>query len=143
MERPILTDKAQYPTEEVIDSHIGNSRKLWFSFFEYIHTNHPDFSEEWKYYNDGKSWLLKVTRKSKTIFWLSILKDTFRTTFYLSDKAEPAIFNSAISDELKEQFRNGKRYNKIRDLTIIFKSTKDIEYANLNYSPRINTEQHR
>jgi hypothetical protein len=44
MERPILTDKNQYPTEEIIFSHIGKSKLFWQSIFEYIHTNHPDFS---------------------------------------------------------------------------------------------------
>ena len=34
-----------------------------------------------------------------------------------------------ISDELKEGFKNGKRYNKIRGLSIEFKDKIDIEYA--------------
>jgi hypothetical protein len=129
MEQPILTDKNEFPTEEIIYSHIGKSKKLWLSIFEYIHTNHSDLSKEWKYYNDGKSWLLKVSKKAKTIFWLSVLKDSFRMTFYFTNKAEQLIIDSPISDELKEQYNNGKRYNKIRGLTIIFKHKKDIEYA--------------
>jgi len=129
MEQPILTDKNQFPTEEIIFSLIGKNKALWQSLFEYIHTNHPDISEQWRYYNDGKSWLLKVTRKAKTIFWLSLIKNSFRITFYFTDKAEEAINKSNISDELKEQFMNGKHYNKIRGLTITFKNKKDLEYA--------------
>ena len=129
MDKPLLSDKNQFPTEEIIFSYIGKSKTLWQSVFEYIHSNHPDFSEEWRYYNDGKSWLMKVVRKSKTVFWLSIIKDSFRITFYFTDKAEQAIISSAISDELKKQFKDGKRFNKIRGLTIIFKTKKDIEYA--------------
>jgi hypothetical protein len=129
MEQPILTDKNEFPTEEIIYSHIGKSKILWHSVFEYIHSDHPDLSEEWKYYNDGKSWLLKVLKKSKTICWVSLLNNSFRMTFYFTDKVEPLILNSNISDELKEQFKNGKRYNKIRGLTITFKYKKDIEYA--------------
>ncbi len=129
MEEKVLTDKNQFPTEEVIFSHIGESKIYWESIFQHIHTNHPDFSEEWRYYNDGKSWLLKVTRKSKTIFWLSILKSLFRITFYFGDKAEPAIMESSISDKLKEEFKNGKRYNKIRGITLIVNNNKVIEYV--------------
>ena len=131
MEQPILSDKNQFPTEEIIYSHIGKSKTLWQSLFQYIHSDHPELNEEWRYYNDGKSWLLKVTKKSKTIFWLSIIKNSFRITFYFTDKVEEAINKSPISDELKEQFKNGKKYNKIRGLTIIFKNKKDIEYAKL------------
>jgi hypothetical protein len=129
MESMVLTNKDQYPTEEIIFSHIGKSKSLWISIFEYIHSNHPDISEEWRYYNDGKSWLFKATRKGKTVFWLSIIKNAFRMTFYYTDKAEQAIENSSISDELKKNFKDGKRYNKIRGITVIFKNKKDVEYA--------------
>jgi Protein of unknown function (DUF3788) len=65
MEQPILSNKDQYPTEEIIFSHIGRTKNLWLSTFEYIHSNYPEFSSEWRYYNDGKSWLMKVTKKTK------------------------------------------------------------------------------
>lgn len=129
MEPLVLKDPDQFPTEEVIFSHIGESKKLWLTFFEYIHQNHPDFTEEWRYYKDGYNWLLKVQRKAKTVFWLSIIKDAFQITFYFPDRAEPAITGSTISDALKEQFVAGKHYGKIRGLTILFKDENDIEYA--------------
>jgi len=127
MQEKVLADKDQFPTEEVIFSHIGKSKIYWESIFQHIHTNHLDFSEQWRYYNDGKSWLLKLTRKSKTIFWLSIYKGLFRITFYFGDKAEPAIMDSSISDQIKEQFKNGKRYGKIRGITLIIDNKRVIE----------------
>ena len=129
MEEKVLTDKTQFPSEEVIFSYIGKTKIYWESIFQHIHSNHPDFSEQWRYYNDGKSWLLKVTRKSKTIFWLSIYEGLFRITFYFGDKAEPAIMDSSISSQIKEQFKNGKRYGKIRGITLIIDNKKVIEYA--------------
>jgi hypothetical protein len=129
MDQPVLGDKNQFPTEEMIYSHIGKTKALWQSFFKYLHTEHSDLAEEWRYYNDGKSWLMKVTRKSKTIFWLSIIKDAFRMTFYFTDKVEQAINGSHISKELKEQFKNSKVFGKIRGLTIIFHDKNDIEDA--------------
>lgn len=129
LEKPILNDPDVYPTNEVISTCLGKSMKLWDSFFEYIHDEYPDFSEEWRYYKDGKSWLLKVQRKSKTVFWTSIIKGAFRITFYLTDKFEESILNAEISDELKQQFKEGKHYGKLRGLTIVFRKKKDIEYA--------------
>jgi Protein of unknown function (DUF3788) len=129
METPVLADKNQFPTEEVIFSHIGKSKALWMSLFEFIHTDHPDFTEQWRYYNDGKSWLLKVTRKTKTIFWLSLVPGTFRTTFYFTDKAKSAILASPISDELQEQYTAGKKFGTIRGVTIVFRNKKDVAYA--------------
>ncbi|HOI29818.1 MAG TPA: DUF3788 family protein [Melioribacteraceae bacterium] len=129
METKLLTDSREYPTEEIIFSHIGRSKSLWNSLFTIIKTDYPQISTEWRYYNDGKSWLLKAIQKSKTIFWLSIVKSSFRTTFYFGDKAEEYILRSRISPDLKKQFREGKRFGKIRGITILFKTKKEIDYA--------------
>jgi len=128
-EKPILNDPDTYPTDELIYSCIGNKKALWVSFFAALHEKHPDFSQEWRYYKDGKNWLMKVTRKSKTIFWLSVWEKAFKIGFYFSDKAEALIDDSDIPDDLKKEFKHGRRYGKIRGLTINFKKKKDIEYA--------------
>jgi hypothetical protein len=129
MEQPVLGDKNLFPTEKVIFSHIGKAKALWQSFFDYLHTEHSDFAEEWRYYSDGKSWLMKVTRKTKTIFWLSIVNDSFRVTCYFTDKAAQAIESSAISNKLKERFKEAKSSGKIRGMTILFKDKGDVEDA--------------
>ena len=128
MEKPLLNDKDLYPSEELIHSIIGKTDTLWDSFFNLIEKEYPDFSKEWRFYNDGKTWLMKVVNKKKTVCWVSILKGAFRTTFYFTDKAEEDIFRSGISDDLIEQFKNGKHYGKIRGLTIKVTRKKDIEY---------------
>jgi ABC-type uncharacterized transport system YnjBCD substrate-binding protein len=129
MEPPVFYDKDQFPTEEIIFKHMGRRKSLWLSLFNLIEKDFPQISNEWRYYNDGKSWLMKVTAKSKTIFWLSIVKGSFRITFYFTDKAENALLKSTLSDELKKQFKEGKRFGKIRGITILFKNKKDIEDA--------------
>ncbi len=125
METPILNNPDQFPTEKLIYAHIGKTRAHWGQLFDQIKKSHPDFSEEWRYYNDGKSWLLKVTRKSKTIFWLSILKGAFRTTFYFTDKAREAITGSTLSNELKKQFSSK---TGLRGITVIVRNKKDSDY---------------
>jgi len=129
MEQLALINQDEKPTAEIIFSHLGRTKIYWTSLFEFIHDTYPELSEEWRFYKDGKSWLLKVTKKKRTICWISVFKKKFKQTFYFTDRAEPAILDSSISDELKEQFKTGKYYNKIRGLTIIFSSKKDIEFA--------------
>jgi len=140
MEQLVLTNKDEFPTEEIIFSHIGRTKTHWIIIFEHIHNNYPEFSEEWRYYKDGNSWLLKVTRKSKTICWVSVVKGKFKMTFYFTDRAEPVIIDSTISNELKEQFKNGKYFNKIRGLTITFSSKKDVEYAKTLIDIKLNVK---
>lgn len=129
MEQLVLINPDEHPNDEIIFSHIGRAKLYWNSVFEYIRADHKDFNEEWRFYKDGKSWLLKITRKKKTICWVSVEKKNFKMTFYFTDRAEPSIMGSTISDELKEQFKNGKYYNKIRALTITFSNKKDVEFT--------------
>ncbi|MBU0473550.1 MAG: DUF3788 domain-containing protein [Bacteroidetes bacterium] len=81
----------------MIFSHIGSTKKQWNSIYDYIYIEYSQFSELWRYYIDGKGCLLKVTKKTKTIFWLSIIPNSFRIAFYFGDKAEQAIMESTIS----------------------------------------------
>jgi hypothetical protein len=127
MDKPLLADKEQFPTEKIIFSHIGESRIHWETIFGHIHINYPEFIGEWRYYNDGKRWLLKTTKKSKTIFWLSVVQDSFKITFYFGDKAEPVILASTISGSLKNSFQNGKRFGKIRAITVQVENGDDVE----------------
>jgi hypothetical protein len=127
MDTPVLGDKGQFPTDKVIFSHLGKSKALWVSLFQFIGEVHPDFTREWRYYQDGKSWLMKVQHKKKTVFWLSVIKGSFRTTFYIHEKAMKLVEGSTISEELKDQFRTGT--GKLRGIRVAYKKKKDVEFA--------------
>jgi hypothetical protein len=131
MEPPVLTDKDEFPSEEVIASHLGRRMALWNALFQFIHAEHADFEERWRYYNDGKSWLLNISRKKKTVFWLSVIRGTFRITAYFTDKAAESIAASALSAELKERFVAAKAMGMIRGITITFKKKSDVEDAKI------------
>ena len=129
MTRPVLTDRNQFPTDEVIYSHLGRRRVLWDALFAHLHAEHPDCTTTWRYYNDGNSWLLNVSRKKKTVFWLSLAGSTFRITAYFTDKAADAIRASALSAELKRPFLREAGPGRLRGITITFKTKRDVEEA--------------
>lgn len=127
MDPLVLTDKSAIPTNDLIFSIIGDKSALWQKLMTDIHTKYPDTEEIWKYYSDGKSWLFRMIRKKKTLFWIGVLRDTFRITFYFGDKAESAIETSDIPQNMKEEFKTTRRYGKIRGITIRVESKTDIE----------------
>jgi hypothetical protein len=129
MEPMVLTDPKQFPSEDVVFSHLGRQRAQWEALFEHLRAEHPDCVAQWRYYNDGKSWLLNVSRKKKTIFWLSVISGTFRITAYFTDKARDAIRASALSDDLKAQFLGAAPIGKLRGITITFRKKRDVEDA--------------
>ena len=123
----VLGDKNVYPTEGIIYSKIGDKKIIWQKIMNYVKDNYQNITEEWRYYNDGKQWLFKMQQKKKTLFWISLLKNTFRITFYFGDKAVPLIEGSTLPQEIKDGFRDAKRYGAIRPVTIIITGTRDIE----------------
>ncbi len=129
MTEPTLSDPKQFPTTKIIRAAIGKSFVLWDSLFDHIKENHPEVVVEWRYYNDGKQWLMKVTRKKKTLFWLSIVKPFFRLTFYFTKRANKEIRRSGISDKLKDQFKNAKSINHIRGIRVVVKRRRDLHDA--------------
>jgi len=131
MQPAVLADQSTFPTDDIIFSHIGETRSLWLELFNYIRDSHPDINQEWRYYNDGKSWLMKVTRKTKTIFWLSIIPGAFRTTFYFPAKAAGQILESGISTELKNHFNTELQSKKFPGITIVYQKAADIEDAKM------------
>lgn len=126
-ENRVLSDKQIIPNDDYIFSIIGEKRILWQTIMNYLSENYKDISGSWNYYNDGKQWLFKLIQKKKTIFWASILKDTFRVTFYFGDKAETLIDASDLLQTIKDDFKNGKRYGKIRAVTLKMSDLSDVE----------------
>jgi hypothetical protein len=126
MERPCLNNKDDFPDDEVLSRHLGGAKKTWDSFIELIKEDYPAFCSEWRYYNDGKSWLYKITAKKRTVCWVSVCDNAFKTTFYFPDRAEDLIVASKLKREYIDQFIHGKRYGKIRGVTVTVKKSVDL-----------------
>ncbi|MDA3813307.1 MAG: DUF3788 family protein [Candidatus Cloacimonetes bacterium] len=131
MEKPSLKNKNEYPNDEVLSSHLGEVKKIWDSFIAFLKDDHPLFSTEWRYYNDGKNWLFKVTKKKKTICWVSIWDNMFKTTFYFTPRVEDLLKNSNLTKQLIDQFIHGKSYGKIKGLTVKISSSADLEMTKI------------
>lgn len=126
MGKPCLNDKDEYPNDEILDRELGKAKGAWDSFVAFLEESHPLFSGEWRYYNDGKSWLYKITKKKKTVCWVSVYPNMFKTAFYFPDRAEDLIKASKLKKEYVEQFVHGKRYGKIRAMTVEIKKSADL-----------------
>jgi hypothetical protein len=127
MEPIVLTNPNVQPTEELIFSIIGENSVYWKHIIDYLYETHFDITEEWRFYNDGKSWLYRALRKKNTIYWIGIQKDTFRVSFWLSEKAEPIVEASSLPERIKEEYRNARRFKIGRCITVIIYSHEDFE----------------
>jgi len=127
MEKPCLDSPDEYPDDEVLGRALGKAKPAWDAFMGFIRERYPAFSGEWRYYNDGKSWLYKLTKKKQTICWISVYHDSFKTAFYFPDRAEECITASPLGKSYIDQFVHGKRYGKIRGVTVDVRKTADLK----------------
>jgi len=128
-EKLLFSDKQIIPNDDLIFSIIGERKSLLKSIMSYMQDNYKESVGEWNYYNDGKRWLFKMLWKKKTLFWIGILEDTFRVTFWFPDRAEQLINNSDLPQILKDEFRNAKKYGSTRGLSIKMADSWDVENA--------------
>lgn len=113
-----LRDPEIFPSEMVLKNVLGDSAySVLASFIETIREAAYGLSIEWRYYNDGKAWLGKVTHKKKTILWLSIWEGLFKTSFYFTEKHLEAIAALDLSERKKEEFAGMKPTGKLIPMT--------------------------
>ena len=126
MEIHLLKEEEIYPTEEVLK----NVLRDVYSVFEELETRltQDDFglTLEWRYYNDGKSWLCKVCHKKKTIFWLSVWEGFFKTGFFFLERHLEGI--AALEIEPKSYILE-KNIGKL--IPLIFNISEQEQLANL------------
>jgi len=106
------------PTEEVLENTLEKSVLAAYRELLKIITNDFDLEYEWRFYKDGKAWLLKAIHKKKTIFWLSAWDRSIKTNFYFTEKARSGIFDLPVNGEIKEQFDKAKAVGKLIPLTL-------------------------
>lgn len=123
----LLSDKSIIPTDDIIFSVIGDKKSLWQRIMKHVQDNYEDSEGEWNFYIDGKRWLFKLVQKKKTIFWIGILEDTFRVTFWFGDKADRLISESDLPEKIKDEFKSSKKYGAVRAVSIIINDSTDVE----------------
>ncbi len=127
MEKPVLCNKDIFPDDTIIRNALGDSYSVYTEFFDAL--KQPDYHiiSTWRYYNDGKSWLLKTEFKKKTLFWLSVWKGYFKVSFYFTEKNIQDVISLNINRQVTEDFLNCKPAGKLLPLVFIVKEKEQIK----------------
>lgn len=118
MEVQQLRDPQIPPSDEALESALKTSYPAWQELFGRIARPPYDLIPQWRYYNDGKAWLCKVTSGKKTIFWLSVWDRYFKISFYFTFKSNSGVMALDIAEGIKEDFRKTKSVGKLIPLTV-------------------------
>jgi len=114
----LLHDSEIEPTDKVLENLLGNEVSNVYQEMLKIILDEFNIQHEWRYYNDGKSWLFKATFKKKTIFWLSAWEGFIKISFYFTEKTSSGVLELPINNKIKEDFTNAVRSGKLIPLSI-------------------------
>ncbi len=123
----ILTDPLVEPSREFLKEVLKEKYDWWMEIRDHVTGSYPHVTEIWKYYNDGKQWLYRLMQKKNTIFWLAVMADTYRITFYLPKRAEPVISGSALPESIRTEFLTTRSYGQIRPITLTMEEPSQVE----------------
>ncbi len=126
MPNPALNDPQEYPSDPVLARHLGKAKPAWNAFLALLKDGYPQLRSEWRYYNDGKSWLFKVTRLAPAICWVSVRDKFFTVAFYLNARAEEAVRVSSLDHALKQGFLHPADTNKLRAICVEVRKKSDL-----------------
>ena len=128
-----LNDENIFPDEDILKNVLGESYSAYLELIQ-LFGNH-DLVHEWRYYKDGKSWLLKVQKKKRTIVWMSAWKGYMNAAVYVPAKYIEDIYKLNISEETKEKIASTKNIGKskpcifeIRDISILTDLERVMEF---------------
>lgn len=111
----ILKDPLIYPDEIVLNKVLGESFQVYQAVLALC--DKYKLTCEWRYYNDGKVWLAKITSKNKTIIWMSAWTGFMKATIYFPEKYLEGVFTLDISEETKQAIRTTKNVGKSKPCT--------------------------
>lgn len=113
----LLKNPELYPDEKYLGEILQNG--LFNTYLAFIRKlTDLGLALEWRYYNDGKAWLCKVTFKKKTVAWVSLWADFIKAGFYFTEKNREGILNLDISQSFKDSFSSAKPIGKLLPLTL-------------------------
>lgn len=122
----VLRDKDVFPSVEVLEKALKESYSVYNQFINTI-INNPYFVQiEWRYYNDGKSWLCKITCKKKTICWLSVWDGFFKVSFYFTEKYKSEICNLDIETTIKDTFKKANPIGRLIPIIFVINPTSSL-----------------
>jgi hypothetical protein len=127
MSTSVFTDKSAEPDAARLAEALGATAPIWSELRDYLETEYGPLTDEWKFYGEKSGWLGKTLRKKRNLFFLTPLDGYFRLGFVLGDKAVAVIEESDVSDEIKQELRDARKYAEGRGLVVEVRKPEDIE----------------
>ena len=122
----LLKNPDKTPTPEVLEAELGELYPLYSELLGMLESDEFCLGYEWRYYKDAKGWLCKITRKKKTVVWMSAWRDCLSLGFYFTEKTGAGIPELEIDPGLKQNYATADPVGKMKPLTVELKESNQL-----------------
>lgn len=130
MTTPLQTNafigRTKPPAEEDVAAALGASKGVWDQLLANLAGQYGVTGHDWKSYSPKAGWSLRVTRKTRTIVWLSPQHHSFEVLFILGDKAMRAARQSDFPKRVVEALKEAPKYPEGTGVRLKVKSPRDL-----------------
>lgn len=124
--KQLLRNPDQIPNEELFKEILSKQLLETYIELQKIISGYGLIAE-WRYYKDGNSWLCKVIQKKKTIVWISLWENFFKSSFFFTEKSRSGIERLNIDKGIKVSFSKTKSIGKLIPVILDLGNVSELE----------------
>lgn len=106
MEERAFIDRNRLPTDQGIREALGKAGAYYTDF----ESMSEDCTKEWKYHNRRYGWTLKVSRRKKPIYWITILHRHFLLGCHLQPEEKEASLALDLVEGTRRNIEGAKKF---------------------------------
>lgn len=114
----IFQDKSVKPTETDLADNLGQLYDLWKEIHDIVFSKYPKGLAEWNYSGKKYGWNFRIKDKKRAIIYLLPRERYFKVAFIFGEKAIVKVMDSEISDQIKKELNEARKYAEGRGIRI-------------------------
>ncbi len=114
MEASAFRDRASAPGEAGIEAALGSAYPAWQALRSRLATDFAGIVETWAFSGQGRGWALRLGLGRRPLVFLTPLRDRFRASLALPERAMPAVLLSELPAEIVHLVKEAPTYREGR-----------------------------
>jgi hypothetical protein len=116
--KSVFMDKEYQPADADLRSVLENTYSMWKALTGFTKEAYPEAAELWSYAGAKSGWHLRLKDKKRVIVYLLPRDKFFKTSFVFGHKATEQVFESNITEGIKENLKAARVYAEGRGVAV-------------------------
>ncbi|WP_299994520.1 DUF3788 domain-containing protein [Marinifilum sp. N1E240] len=114
----MFTDKATKPTQNDVGNKLNTLYPIWERIYQLVYSKYRNGVDGWNYPGKKYGWSFLIKDKKRAIIYFLPRDGYFKVAFVFGQKAYDEIMQSNISEAIKTDLSQAKKYSEGRGVQI-------------------------